>query len=73
MKEELEDEFLISEKETLTTLNVLMLFLSVYVLIVSSLREVPKTFHASLSKLLAINLPMTLSIPAMRAVDTDLL
>ncbi|MEY2940717.1 MAG: hypothetical protein RJA67_402 [Bacteroidota bacterium] len=34
MKEELEDDFLISEKETLTTLNVLMLFLSVYVLIV---------------------------------------
>jgi voltage-gated potassium channel len=34
MKEDLEDDFMISEKETLTTLNVLMLFLSVYVLIV---------------------------------------
>lgn len=34
MKEELDEDFLISEKETLTTLNVLMLFLSVYVLIV---------------------------------------
>ncbi len=34
MEEDLEDDFMISEKETLTTLNVLMLFLSVYVLIV---------------------------------------
>lgn len=34
MKEDLEDDFMISEIETLTTLNVLMLFLSVYVLIV---------------------------------------
>ncbi len=34
MKEDLEDDFMISEKETLTTLNVLMLFLSIYVLIV---------------------------------------
>jgi voltage-gated potassium channel len=34
MNEEIEDEYTISEKETLSTLNVLMLFLSVYVLIV---------------------------------------